>query len=340
MPLKLSDENKPAVFEYLREIGCCKFCAERFTGERYYDHYKTFRELAVLSGLESSEASVQPSDEPSSKRPKLDADGSCDEPAKVEDSGEDHMAESHDPSGTSNGTEDSSDVCVACYSLLEVPHLKASFDQHAVVLHLKDKFEESYKESNDIDFVSAKEVWKYVMGPMFADQFGADFSATSGFQVLVTLPSPNAEEECGFLLKEFPESFPNRKQRKRHTREVFTRNAVLDALRKISDEDFKRLYKCPPNRPARLTSKTEVSCVHAPIYLAGRYCKYSRLLSQTPWILNDKRIMESSVQELITDVISKHIPCERRPFILEVFKTKKPDFTSSELEAIEQVGFN
>lgn len=298
MPLKLSDENKPAVFEYLREIGCCKFCAERFTGERYYDHYKTFRELAVLSGLESSEASVQPSDEPSSKRPKLDADGSCDEPAKVEDSGEDHMAESHDPSGTSNGTEDSSDVCVACYSLLEVPHLKASFDQivaavkesgcvfskftfqlsvpvtldlrhHAVVLHLKDKFEESYKESNDIDFVSAKEVWKYVMGPMFADQFGADFSATSGFQVLVTLPSPNAEEECGFLLKEFPESFPNRKQRKRHTREVFTRNAVLDALRKISNEDFKRLYKCPPNRPARLASKTEVSCIHAPIYIAG-----------------------------------------------------------------------
>lgn len=388
MPLKLSGANKPAVLQHLREIGCCKFCAERFTGERYYDHYKTFRELAVLSGLDSSESAVQSTDEPSPKRPKLeDADGSSGDPAKVADTSEDHLAESRDPTGSSNGTKDSSessDVCVACYSLLEVPHLKESFDQivaavkesgcvfskftfqlsvpvtldlrhHAVVLHLKDKFEESYKESNDIDFVSAKEVWKYVVGPMFANEFGAEFSATSGFQISVTLPSTDAEEECGFLLKEFPESFPNRKQRKRHTREVFTRHAVWDALRKISNEDFKRLYKCPPNRPARLTSKTEVSCVHAPLYLAGRYCKYSRLLSQTPWILNGKRIMESSVQELITDIISKHIPCERivfsssgredvdvrmlgkgRPFILEVFNTKKPDFTSSELEAIEK----
>lgn len=49
MPLKLSDADKPSVFDHLKEIGCCKFCAERFSGERYYDHYKKFEELAALS---------------------------------------------------------------------------------------------------------------------------------------------------------------------------------------------------------------------------------------------------------------------------------------------------
>lgn len=36
-----------------------------------------------------------------------------------------------------------------------------------------------------------------------------------------------------------------------------------------------------------------------PIFVAGRYCKYSRTLSQTPWILNGVALFESSVQEKI-----------------------------------------
>lgn len=36
------------------------------------------------------------------------------------------------------------------------------------------------------------------------------------------------------------------------------------------------------------------------IYVAGRYRKLSRNLSQTPWILNDKRMKEDSIQEIIS----------------------------------------
>lgn len=389
MPLTLPDADKPAVFEHLRGIGCCKFCAERFTGERYYDHYKKFTDLAVISESNSNEMVCQKkesSEEPVLKRPKLaDANTSDDDLANITNAHKESPPEQHG-SVTSKGEKNCIEEtgCIACYSLLEIQHIKSSFLQiaaavkesgcifskftfllsvpvtldlrhHAMVIHLKDKFEEFYKGSSDIDFVSAKEVWKYIVGPMFSDHFGVEFSATSGFQVSVTLPSPNAEEECGFLYKKFPESFPNRKQKKRHCREIFTRAAVLDALRKISNDDFRKLYKCPPDRPAKVGSTVEASCVHMPVYLAGRYCKYSRLLSQTPWILNGKRIMESSVQELITDVVTEHIPNEKimfsssgredvdvrmlgrgRPFVLEIFKTKKTNFSVSDMEAIEQ----
>ncbi|KAK8775779.1 hypothetical protein V5799_030878 [Amblyomma americanum] len=389
MPLTLPDADKPTVFDHLREIGCCKLCAERFTGERYYDHYKKFTDLAALSESNSNETVCQEkeqSEEPASKRPRLaDAETSNDELAAVTNAHKESSPEqlsSVTSNGEQNCIEDTG--CIACYSLLDIQHIESSFQQiaaavkesgcifsmftillsvpvtldlrhHAMVIYLKDKFEEFYKGSNDIDFVSAKEVWKYIVGPMFADHFGVEFSATSGFRISVALPSPNAQEECGFLLKKFPESFPNRLQKKHQSREIFTRAAVLDALRKISNDEFRKLYKCPPDRPAKVGSTVEVSCVHMPIYLAGRYSKYSRLLSQTPWILNGKRIMESSVQELITDVVNKHIPNEKimfsssgredvdvrmlgrgRPFVLEIFKTKKTTFTVADMEAIEQ----
>ena len=33
------------------------------------------------------------------------------------------------------------------------------------------------------------------------------------------------------------------------------------------------------------------------IYLCGKYIKYSRYLSQTPWIVNGKKLTEGSLQE-------------------------------------------
>nr|XP_037272598.1 LOW QUALITY PROTEIN: tRNA pseudouridine synthase Pus10-like [Rhipicephalus microplus] len=388
MPLKLTDADRLSVLEHLKEIGCCKFCAERFSGERYYDNYKKFEELAAalsdVSNGESEPQNQKSTEEPSPKRPKL-ATEVISESASIDNACQDGLSGKCDLFSKKDGVNSANDTgCVACYGLLEIQHLKSSFKQivaavkesgcvfskftfqlsvpvtlelrhHAMVTHLKEKFRESYKECSDIEFVSAKEVWKYIVSPMFADHLGVEFSAASGFQISVAFPSPNAEEECGFLLRKFPESFPNRQQRKHQCREIFTRCAVLDALRKISDEDFRKLYKCPPDRPSKVESKVEVSCVHSPIYLAGRYCKYSRLLSQTPWILNGKRIMEASVQELITDVVTKHIPNEKimfsssgredvdvrmlgkgRPFVLEIFKAKRAVFTTSDMEIIEK----
>lgn len=39
------------------------------------------------------------------------------------------------------------------------------------------------------------------------------------------------------------------------------------------------------------------------VYLCGRYIKYSRYLSQTPWMVNGKKLTEGSLQESIEDRI-------------------------------------
>ena len=69
---------------------------------------------------------------------------------------------------------------------------------------------------------------------------------------------------------------------------------------------FKRNYPVPPliqNTP--LTHK--VKMYHNSFYVAGRYNKYSRELPQTPWLLDGKRVMESSVEELIADPLKKQV---------------------------------
>lgn len=43
---------------------------------------------------------------------------------------------------------------------------------------------------------------------------------------------------------------------------------------------------------------------------AGRYAKFSRELSQSPWVADGARVSESSVQELITGPLNKHFQAE------------------------------
>ena len=53
-----------------------------------------------------------------------------------------------------------------------------------------------------------------------------------------------------------------------------------------------------------------VSFSHDSIYLAGCYNKYSRTLSQTPWILDGVRKADTSIQDLIYIYLQPALRCE------------------------------
>jgi len=46
-------------------------------------------------------------------------------------------------------------------------------------------------------------------------------------------------------------------------------------------------------------------------FLVGRYNKFSRTLSQTPWVIDGQRRMESSVQEIISESLQTASKAER-----------------------------
>lgn len=60
-----------------------------------------------------------------------------------------------------------------------------------------------------------------------------------------------------------------------------------------------------PLTPMKSYSELVVTYEFSHIYVAGRYNKYSRSLSQTPWIIDGVRRGDSSVEELISEKIVK-----------------------------------
>ncbi|GLE01993.1 hypothetical protein PINS_up010831 [Pythium insidiosum] len=111
---------------------------------------------------------------------------------------------------------------------------------------------------------------------------------------------------------------------------------------------------CPPTASLASLPSCAVALEREPVYLQGRYLKYKRGLSQTPWVLDGERLGESSVEECIGDVARPFFDASRykfhtagredvdvrmlgngRPFILELLDAKKGTLSSEELEALQ-----
>ncbi|KAG8192038.1 hypothetical protein JTE90_025304 [Oedothorax gibbosus] len=220
------------------------------------------------------------------------------------------------------------------------------------MLYLKDKFGESY-DSKESDIPSVKDICKWVIGSKYGKLTSTEFTPDSDFQIYISSLYPETVKECLVLFKKCPEAFPNGRKRTATEDDIYTKKSVLKAMEALSSE-IQKLYDLPPSPPEKSCSFTEIKCTHSPLYLGGRYNKYSRELSQTPWVVDGERRMESSVSELITDVVQKHILADKivfsssgredvdvkmlgngRPFVLELLNPRRLEWSTEEMEAIE-----
>lgn len=103
-----------------------------------------------------------------------------------------------------------------------------------------------------------------------------------------------------------PKLFEERQtQHRKFNGGLFSRKVVLDVVEKTPARLFQMNIKAPPETPLKGVTCKSVQCKHDPIFFAGRYCKYSRELSQTPWIVDGVKTMETSVQEIIFEQLNK-----------------------------------
>lgn len=98
------------------------------------------------------------------------------------------------------------------------------------------------------------------------------------------------------------------KQRRKFRTEIVSRNYFEKHFvpRKIDLEKFRELLPVPPPVPSTTIKLDKITFTGPTVFVAGRYNKFSRELSQSPWILNGKRMTEGSVQEIIADSIAAH----------------------------------
>lgn len=116
----------------------------------------------------------------------------------------------------------------------------------------------------------------------------------------------------------------------------------------------------PPKTVSTPIKLTKCTISGPTIFVAGRYRKLSRELSQSPWILGGKRVMDESVQEIIAREVAPYFSVDPvsqvaqinfmssgredidvrclgkgRPFVLELVNSKKctlPSNVAAEME--------
>ncbi|KJH44609.1 TIGR01213 family protein [Dictyocaulus viviparus] len=103
-----------------------------------------------------------------------------------------------------------------------------------------------------------------------------------------------------FLLQYFPEDFKPDRKRKFDESSPYTKVKVERILGRINEDIAKEFTLSSPTRFCSFS----ISFEREPVFLAGRYCKYSRFLPQSPWSFEDKTAPKepgNSVSEKICD---------------------------------------
>ena len=128
------------------------------------------------------------------------------------------------------------------------------------------------------------------------------YEVESHFQIVIKLEHSQSTEECQQLVNMYPDYFKKRTKRGRSNKlceEDITIVPVRRALESATVEKFgEHGYLLPP---VGQQCSHKIELLHKPIYVGGRYNKYSRFLPQTPWIIDGARKAESSVQELVCE---------------------------------------
>ncbi|XP_022530266.2 putative tRNA pseudouridine synthase Pus10 [Astyanax mexicanus] len=374
--LSLKEKDRPIIRKLL-DAGCCGRCVLRFCCVGKYSSYQLSIEdinkqlLAFLS-----EADDQPSCEAS-------------DPTQTEDPPSKKLKLETLQAGDDGGTETltanaepkvQSEICVACLGVLQdfcdqsyttqvcdaVRKGEYQFDslmlavslpaqlsvrEHSCWLHVKKEAREKSMCLDKEDLVQVKDAFKWATQGMVGKDLGASVLTNSGFEVSVGFTHAETDGDCHFLATTCSDCFKPTKNKA----SVFTRMAVVKALEKISDQKFLSNYPCPPVHPATRCTPLDTTLLHASVFIAGRYNKFSRELPQTPWVIDGERRMEGSVEELIAGPLLSSFRADGfnfsssgredvdvrtlgngRPFAMELLNPHRARFNKAEIRQLQE----
>jgi len=168
---------------------------------------------------------------------------------------------------------------------------------------LSGKFPEiAQKTWPNVMVPSVKEAFKWTCLSKLVDLLGAPYQVEGKLEVKLTYAHPGTEDSWKFLLDMDPGRFrPRKKKRSRNGEMVVptaTLNLVTDSLSEFGSK-FDRYATCPPARNEQKIQFPDIAAFHQAVFMAGRYTKHSREMSQTPWVIDGVRKSEHSVEELV-----------------------------------------
>ncbi|KAG6477842.1 tRNA pseudouridine synthase Pus10-like isoform X1 [Zingiber officinale] len=189
-------------------------------------------------------------------------------------------------------------------------------NERAVGLYMKKKYEseEWFSAKFLREHLSVKDALRTSTTALLEKHLG-DVSDSNSFRIRLTYSHPEASRRLQSSLandlsgKGAKTVMKNNVNKANDSYEGILRNseqqtcnesdaAILRALEGMQDHVFYECFTVPPDKtfkPCHLTT----TCYRMPIYVGGRYLKFSRNVSQTCWMVDDERIGEASVEEIV-----------------------------------------
>ena len=213
-----------------------------------------------------------------------------------------------------------------------------------------------YKEEEKFITFDLKALIKECLNLVFQNVLKKELNADGDLKIHLLFS--NQEDENLFFLK-FRTKIGDKiykkkkrfiKKRKKDSKQInyLTTNNMKQI---IEDYSHEFLEKINIEELKLFTNNTKINTnlVSENLYISGRYLKYSRFLSQTPWEIEGKKIFESSVEEIIAHHFKEYFLPENhkfhsggredidvrmlgngRPFVVELINPKKRNNISKE----------
>nr|XP_023015556.1 putative tRNA pseudouridine synthase Pus10 [Leptinotarsa decemlineata] len=279
--MSLTEDNKKDIVKCLKELGCCSRCIVRFLGIKCSSSNNiqdTF--LGSEDFIKNLEENSHEDLIPNVKRVKTNPCRVC------LDILENRSIENFLANMTS---EDIDKFKYNDYQLIISLPKSMFLRDHSMFLYLKEKFPSIY--TNLYDLENVKRIFKAVSSDLFGIKMSRKYNPSSNFLVNIHIQYEDDEKEMEGLQK--LESSKN-----------ISKTSIGDVLSKCTDEAFKSHYPVPPEIPNKLTF-ANFTFSSEPLFLGGRYLKFSRDMGQSPWIINNKPMTKYCLMDIIFDSIEK-----------------------------------
>ncbi|KAK9502353.1 hypothetical protein O3M35_011143 [Rhynocoris fuscipes] len=349
----MSSNTEIDIYNLFKKNGCCDTCCLRLIGDKFPDNFRNLHQRLKSKGIIKEETDLNVDNHPEKvvkENPCIGCLGILQKPYS-----EAVLEKVYTDIGKLSYDSETFNIAI-------VFPVSMQMRAHSLYLHLENNFPEHCAEVFPANAITAsvKDVWKWQQFLTITEKFvltgKKKYDPLSPLTVTIKLHYPDEDKECSSLFKMLPNEFSKTKNRKNQgSVDIYSRKSVEKALETVDKDLFKLHYPCPPDIPSVPMICEEVTAFHNSIHIAGRYNKWSRELPQTPWIIEGKRRMESSVQEIITEPLLKLTLAQEarfsssgredvdvrtlgrgRPFSVELVDPKKTIFSRDDMRKVEK----
>ncbi|KAF9322331.1 putative tRNA pseudouridine synthase Pus10, partial [Podila horticola] len=173
---------------------------------------------------------------------------------------------------------------------------------HSISIYWKNKL-----GSNPQDLVDIKEIFKLLISWQVERRTGLTLDFSSELRMQVAVCHEETKEDHVFLtkLKESGLVIKTKRENRKNIQVGDGRHHVVKALTMVSNERFASAASVPPKEVITKPAIEFIEMTRESVYVGGRYLKYTRDVSQTPWSIGTTMLAELSVSGIVCNTLKE-----------------------------------